>query len=77
MAHWQFVGVMARFRRFAGKFTGLLGSVAWTFGIAAQLATDRGLVSSKQLGNLRDVVLGFHKAINLISYNVGGVFVIN
>ena len=64
------VGVAARFRAFAGKFTGLFGSVASTPGITAQLATDRGLVSSKQLRNLRDVVLGFHKALNLISFNL-------
>ena len=41
-------GVTARFRAFAGKFTGLFGSVASTPGIATQLATDRGLVASKQ-----------------------------
>lgn len=69
-------GVTARFRAFAGKFTGLFGSVASTPGIAAQLATDRGLVASKQSGNLRDVVLGFHKAVNLISFNLAEVFVI-
>ena len=70
-------GVAARFRAFAGKFTGLFGSIASTPGIAAQLATDRGLVSPKQLRNLRDVVLGFHKAVNLISFNLADVFVIH
>jgi hypothetical protein len=70
-------GVAAQVRAFAGKFTGLFGSVASTPGIAAQLATDRGLVSPKQLRNLRDVVLGFHKAVNLISFNLAEVFVIH
>ena len=71
------VGVTARFGTFAGKFTSLFGFIASTTGIAAQLATDRGLVSSKQLRNLSDVVLGFHKAVNLISFNLVEVFVIH
>jgi hypothetical protein len=29
------------------------------------------------LRNLRDVVLGFHKAVNLISFNLAEVFVIH
>ena len=70
-------GVAARLRAFTGKFTGLFSSVASTPGITSQLATDRGLVSSKQLRNLRDVVLGFHKAVNLISFNLAEVFVIH
>ena len=71
------VGVTARFRAFTGKFTGLFGSVASTPGIAAQLATDHGLVVSKQLGNFRDVVLGVHNSVNLISFNPAEVFVIH
>ena len=55
----------------------LVGSAAATPGIAVQLATVRGLASSKQLGNLRDVVLGFHKAVNLLSFNLAEVFVIH
>ena len=70
-------GVTARFRAFAGKFTSLFSFIASTPSIAAQLATDRGLVASKQSGNLRDVVLGFHKAVNLISFNLAEVFVIH
>ena len=70
-------GVTARFRVFAGKFTGLFRSAASAPGIATQLATERGLVSSKQLGNLRDVVPGFHKSVNLISFDLAEVFVIH
>ena len=70
-------GIAARLGAFAVKFTGLVGSVASTPGIAAQLATDRGLVASRRSGNLRDVVLGFHKAVNLISFNLAEVFVIH
>ncbi len=55
----------------------MFGSVASTPRIAAQIATDRGLVTSEQFGNLRDVVLDFHKAMNLISFNLAEVFVIH
>ena len=71
------VGVAARFEAFEGKISSLFGFIASTPGIAAQLATDRGLVSTKQLGNLRDVVLGIQKAVYLISFNLAEVFVIH
>ena len=70
-------GVTAQFRAFVGKFTGLFSSVASTPGIATQLATDHELASFNQLGNLRDVVLGFHKTGNLVSFNLAEVFVIH
>ena len=38
------VGVASRFAAFAGKFTGLFGSLASPPGITAKFATDRGLV---------------------------------
>jgi len=59
-------GVAARLNAYAGKFTGLFGALASPPGIAAKFATDCGLVPPKQSGNLRDVVPGFHKAVNLI-----------
>ena len=71
------IAVVARPKVFAGKFTGLFGSVASTPSIATQLVPDRGLVTSKQSGNLRDVALGFHKAVNVISFKLAEVFVIN
>ncbi len=61
------VGVAARFGAFAVKLTSLFVFVTSTPGIATQLTTDPRLVSSKQSGNLHDVVLGFHKAVHLIS----------
>lgn len=70
-------GVAARFRALSSQFTGLLGSISPTASVTMQLATDRGLVASKQYSNLRDVVLGFHKAVNLISFNLAEVFVIH
>ena len=55
----------------------MIGSISPTASVTMQLATDRGLVASKQYSNLRDVVLGFHKAVNLISFNLAEVFVIH
>ena len=68
------VSVTARFRAFAGKFTSMFGLIATSPGIVTQLATDRRLVSSKQLGNMREVVLCFHKDVNLISFNLAEAF---
>jgi len=45
--------------------------------VAAQLAADRGLVALNQAGDLRDAVLGFHKADNLVSHNLVGATVIH
>ena len=73
----KLVGVAARFGAFEGKFTGLFGFIATTPGIGAQLGTDCGIIASKQPGNLRDGVLGFHKTVNLISLNLAEVFVIH
>ena len=58
-------GVTTRFKEIAGKFTSQYGFVAPPPGIAAQLTTESAHGSSKPLRNLRDVVLGIHKAINL------------
>jgi hypothetical protein len=38
---------------------------------------DGGLVASDQAGDLSDAVLGFHKAGNLVSFNLAGVFAIH
>ena len=62
---------------FNRQFAGLLWTVAPRAGIAAQLATDHGLVTSDQAGDLRDAVLGLHKAGNLVSFNLAEVFVIH
>ena len=70
-------GVATRFRALECQFTSLLGTVPTKACIATQFTTNRGLVSSKQFGNLRDGVLGFHEAVNLISFNLAEVFVIH
>lgn len=43
----------------------------------ARLAADQGVVASKQARNLRDFMLGLHKARNLISLDSPEVFLIN
>jgi len=45
--------------------------------IATQLAAHRGLVASEQAGDLRDVVLGIHKAGNPVSFNSADVFAVH
>ena len=59
------------------QFTGLLQTVTARACVAARLAADRGLMASNQAGDLRDVVLGFHKSGNLVSFNLTEVFVIH
>ena len=58
------------------QLTGLFRPVATAARIATQLATDRGLAAAEQVCNLCDVVSGFHKAVNLISFNLAEVFVV-
>lgn len=73
---WR-IGVTTRSRTYASNFTSLLGFIATTPGIETQLATTRGaLALSNQAGNLTDVVLGFNKDVNQISFNLAEVFVI-
>ncbi len=61
-------------RAFNRQFAGLLWTVAPRAGIAAQLAADRGLVTSDRAGDLRDAVPSFHKAGNLGSFNLAEMF---
>ena len=52
------------------QLASLLGAVALTARIAAQVRADRGLAAAQQIRNLCDVVCGFHKAVNLISFDL-------
>jgi hypothetical protein len=45
--------------------------------VAAKLNADRGLVAPKMLSNLCDALIGFHEAVNLISFDLAEVFVIH
>ena len=58
------------------QLTGLFRPVATAARIATQLTADRGLAAAEQVCNLCDVVSGFHKAVNLISFNLAEVFVV-
>ena len=57
------------------QFVGLLGATAARAFVTAQLAADRGLVASDRTSDLRDAVLGFHKAGKLVSFNLAEVFI--
>ena len=58
------------------QLTCLFGPVATATCIAVQLTADRGLAAAQQMCNLCDVVSGFHKAVNLKSFNLAEVFVV-
>jgi hypothetical protein len=67
----------ASFKEFADKFPGLFDSLASK---PDMWHTSRLVVnlSRKQLfGNLHDVVQGFYKPVNLISFNLAEVFVVH
>jgi len=64
-------------RAFNRQFAGLLGAVAARACITTRLAADRELVASDQTGDLHDAVLSFHKAGNVVSFNLAEVFVIH
>ena len=64
-------------RAMQSKLTGLLGAIATAAFIAAKLTADRGLVAPKLISNLRDGLIGFHEAVNLISFDLAEVFVIH
>ena len=57
--------------------TGLIGSIATAAFVAAKLTADRGIVAPKLLSNLCDGLIGFHEAVNLISFDLAEVFVIH
>lgn len=52
----------------------MLGNLAMMFLVAAKLTTDRGLVALKLKSNLCHVLIGFHEAVNLISFDLTEVF---
>lgn len=72
---WHRVGVAAVLRSISRHLTSLLGEVTAIASVAAQLPTDGGLVPVQQLGNLRLIVSGFHKGMNLIPFSLAEVFV--
>ena len=58
------------------QLTGLYRPVATASRIAAQLTADRGLPAAQRISNMCDVVSGFNNAVNLISFNLVEVFIV-
>jgi hypothetical protein len=56
---------------------GLLWPVVFKAPIARKLPADGRFVSIKQLGVLSLIVYGFHKGVNLISFNLAKMFVVH
>jgi hypothetical protein len=69
---WSIATVL---RSIGRHLASLLGAVTPRASIAAQLPADGGLVPIQQLGDLRLIVSGFHKGVNLISFSLAEVFV--
>lgn len=67
--------VSALLRSLGPQLTGLLGPIAFKPAVARKLPADGGLVSIQQLGNLSLIVSGFHKGVDLISFNLAEMFV--
>ena len=69
--------VSALLRSLGRQLTGLLGPIAFKPAVARKLPADGGLVSIQQLGNLSLIVSGFHKGVDLISFNLAEMFVVH
>ena len=53
----------------------MLGAVTPGDSVATQLPTDGGLMPGQQLGDLRLILPGFHKGMNMISFSLAEMFV--
>lgn len=53
-----------------GKLAGLLGTIATQTFIATKLSADRGFVAPNLSSNLRDALVGFDEAVNLIYFDL-------
>ena len=69
--------VSAFLRSLGRQLTGLLGPIAFKPAIARKLPADGRFVSIKQLGDLSLIVSGFHKGVDLISFNLAEMFVVH
>jgi hypothetical protein len=62
---------------FGRNFSGLLCPVTFKAPIARKLPADGQFVSIQQLGDLSLIVSGFHRSVDLISFNFAEIFVIH
>jgi len=69
--------VSALLRSLGHQLTGLLGPIAFKPAVARELPADSRFVSIQQLGNLSLIVSGFHKGVDLISFNLAEMFVVH
>ena len=74
---WHGGSVPALLRTLGRNCTGLLWPVAFKAPIARNLPADGRFVSIKQLGDLSLIVSGFHKGVDLISFNLAEMFVVH
>ena len=71
-------GCVPAFLRTLGRScAGLLWPVTLKAPIARKLSADGRFVSIKQLGDLSLIVSGFHKGVDLISFNLAEMFVVH
>ena len=64
-------------RSLGRQLTGLLGPIAFKAPIARKLSADGRFVSIQQLGDPSLIVSGFHKGVDLISFNLAEMFVVH
>jgi hypothetical protein len=71
-------GCIPAFLRALGRScAGFLWPLTFKAPIARKLSADGRFVSIQQLGDLSLIVSGFHKGIDLISFNLAGMFVVH
>ena len=69
--------VAAFLRTLSRSCAGLLWPVAFKAPIARTLPADSRFVSIQQLGNLSFILSGFHQGLELMSFNLAGMFVVH
>ena len=62
------LGVATALASLLGLVAGLLGTAATLPTATSDFAADGAAVSAQQAGNLRECVLGFHEAIDLLPF---------
>ncbi len=65
--------VSALLRSLSRQLTGLREPIAFKPVVARKLPADGRFVSIQKLGYLRLIASGFHKSVNLISFNLAGM----
>ena len=69
--------VSALLRSLGRQLTGLLWPIAFKPAVAREFPADDRFVSIQQIGNLSLIASGFHKGVDLISFQLAEMFVIH